>query len=88
MKKLFALVLVVICVTTMFCGCGSTNPSQSQTLEQSNQQMLYVPGEKDLVYDTKTHIVYYYYQYVPYYSENGYICRYNPNTDAIEEIIH
>lgn len=51
-----------------------------------------------LVYDSETKIVYYYQNYhytkiasasmCPYYSENGYLCRYNTDTNQLEEIIH
>ena len=53
-----------------------------------------------LVYDSETMIVYMYKTYYtrtshvgaaylcPYYSEHGYLCRYNVETREIEEIIH
>jgi len=48
-----------------------------------------------LVYDDVTFIVYYKQAesaydvcVFPYYSENGYMCRYNVSTGALEEIIH
>lgn len=51
-----------------------------------------------LVYDSETNIIYYYQYYhfnnsaasslCPYYSANGYLCRYNTETNQIEEIIH
>ena len=51
-----------------------------------------------LVYDSETKIIYYYQSYhfnqtaasslCPYYSANGYLCRYNTTTNQIEEIIH
>jgi len=112
MKKIFALVLVFMSATMMFCGCQS-----GAEIEERYQRTMDEQAEKSgwhnlvdiqpqdelykmlhLVYDDQTFIVYYYDGWssdhkavaymCPYYSNNGYLCRYNTDTKQIEEIIH
>ena len=111
MKKFIAAVLVSIFVLPLV-GCATpeaadtpATEAQEQTPEDKMTNSYFVnlveKGFSDsikLVYDSETHIVYYYQNYnytktaaaalCPYYSANGYLCRYNTETKKIEEIIH
>ena len=113
MKKIFATFLIFVIVFSLV-GCtnhqaadsSTTEVIQEQTPEEkmANSHFIDVietdPYNDDmkLVYDSETHIIYYYQYYrysqkavsslCPYYSANGYMCRYNTDTNQIEEIIH
>ncbi len=91
MRKILISVFLVILVLTLM-GCtmknGQVLHDRFVCIEERNVDYEY------LVYDNDTFIVYYCAwidaraALCPYYSENGYICRYNVETKSIEEIIH
>ena len=105
----FVFVFSLVGCTTQEAANSSTPTIQEQTEQTPEEKMAnsnfidvvetspYDTSMK-LVYDSETHIVYYYQNYkydkkaasslCPYYSANGYLCRYNVETNQIEEIIH
>jgi len=100
MKRTITSIILVIIFVTSLVGC--TTPAETETSVDEEVQSSFIAINKEkyqtefLVYDSQTYIVYYYMNssYVkkssaylcPYYSANGNLCRFNPDTGAIEEI--
>lgn len=90
---IFMLIIVAMCLG--LCGCGDgTKTTESNTYLLGSDGMIEV-GDL-LYYDSETGIVYWWNGGLaktatnttptPYYSSNGLLCKYNPNTNTIEEI--
>lgn len=88
-KKLIKLVAICL-VATMLIGCGEATAT-STSLLMGEDSMVEIG---DFIwYDASTGIVYWWNNYpghtmpTPYYSPNGYLYRYIPQTNTLEEII-
>ena len=75
MKRIIISLMLVAIVLSSFSKYGNT--------------FIIIPSDKRLIYDIETKIIYAYYKswgLSVYYSKNGKLCRYNEETNTIEEI--
>lgn len=95
MKKKIILLLMCITMILGLTACGDSDSSTSSS--SANTRMYEITGQEDLCYDINTKIVYYYFRdkplgyagygfMSPYISENGNFCKYNVESQTIEEI--
>lgn len=91
---IIVMLLIALTIGTLITGCG-TSTSTEQVVTEHTDSIL-KPITKDLYYDGNTKIVYWWNGYLnhfdhataptPYYSENGNLCKYHPETGEIYDI--
>ena len=92
MKKLISVIMVIFIIITM-CGCGARPISKNDFANDGYYiYPVAIRGEKQLIYDTETKIVYISQStysgfpiYTPYFSENGFLCKFI-NGELVEVI--
>lgn len=92
--QIIAMLIMVLTMSALITGCG-TSASTEQVVTEHTDSIL-KPITKDLYYDGNTKIVYWWNGYLnhfdhataptPYYSENGNLCKYHPETGEIYDI--
>ena len=90
--KILSIILILTLCITCLCGCAM---SGSKNYDE-HSKLIRIKGHDDLYYYATTHVIYIcfneysgdcgYGYMAPYYSENGKLCKYNPENKAIKEI--
>lgn len=79
-KKL--ILCIIICIISV--GCNRQSILLQDTLfNKINTNLIYDKNTKIIYYYNETH---YYFVSIPYYSENGKLCKYNEQEQKIEEL--
>lgn len=91
MKKIFALVLALVMVATLFVGCEETQETaydseKDAVVEVAFADLVQIPGYNYLYYSTTTRTVYYVFDVGPGNYATGHMCEYLRNGHTCEYV--